>query len=257
MKSRNFLHPGQIAGITSLLFLPLSPGFSQEVQYSILPQPVVDRQFEELLDRSPFTRSLDLSDTLVLTGVAEVDGKAVATVLDTEDGRSFVISETPDWQGWRLMGIRRVDDLEVAVATVAVESGEVIRIRYNRERIKSTAQRLKYKSRARAQIAAARTRIRSGSGPAHGVPAERVAMLKKIDQAQLPRGYNPGAGRNSEESYKLHQDYVDQRMAAMSERQRGRVGQLWKEKQATDPGMPNRGASFVRIMNHVEENEPR
>ena len=59
-------------------------------------------------------------------------------------------------------------------------------------------------------------------------------MLRRIDEAELPKGYNPGAGKNAEESHKLHQSYVDQRMSGMSDRQRGRVGQLWKEKQAVE-----------------------
>ena len=224
-----------------------------------LPVLVTDQHFEALLLRSPFTRPLNLSDTLVLTGVAEVDGKPVATLLDTEDGRSLAISELPNERGWRVVEFRRADDLEAAVATIAVESGDVIHVRHDLERIRSTAQRLNYKARARAQIAAAQARERNhtGDGPAHGVPAERVAMLRKIGQTELPKGYNPGAGRNREESHKLHQDYVDQRMASMSDQQRGRVGQLWKEQQAVDPNMSNRGAFFVRIMEHVAENEPR
>ena len=82
-------------------------------------------------------------------------------------------------------------------------------------------------------------------------------MLERIDHNELPEGYNPGAGRNREQAHRLHQSYVDRRLAGMSERQRGRVGQLWKEKVAVDPMMKNRGASFVRIMEHVAENEPR
>ena len=224
-----------------------------------LPIVVTEQHFEALLLRSPFTRPLNLSDTLVLTGVAEVDGRPVATLLDTEDGRSLAISELPNERGWRVVELRRPDDLDLAVATISVEGGDVIHVRHDLERVKSTAQRLKYKAQARAQMAAAEARARhhSGAGPAHGVPADRVAMLKKIGQSELPKGYNPGAGRNREESHQLHQDYVDQRMAGMTDRQRGRVGQLWKEQQAVDPNMSNRGASFVRIMEHVAENEPR
>ena len=117
----------------------------------------------------------------------------------------------------------------------------------------------RFKAQARSQIAAARARAQShtGNGPAHGVSSERVAMLKKIEQTELPKAYNPGAGRNSEEAHRLHQSYVNRRMAGMSERQRAAVGQMWKEKQAVDPGMANRGASFVRIMEHVANHAQR
>ena len=82
-------------------------------------------------------------------------------------------------------------------------------------------------------------------------------MLKKVDQRELPKGYNPGAGRNREEAHHLHQSYVDRRLAGMSERQRGLVGQMWQQQQTVQPNMSNRGASFVRVMEHVAENEKR
>ncbi|NNE91356.1 MAG: hypothetical protein HKN23_06885 [Verrucomicrobiales bacterium] len=224
----------------------------------VLPTPPSLEHFQALFEKSPFTRTLNLSDTLVLTGVAQLDGKPVATLIDTEDGQSIAISETPNERGWKMVEFTGLNDLEVAVAAIAFESGEVVRIRYDRERIKSTAQRLKFKSQARAQQAAAKARAQSsGGGPAHGVPQERVAMLKKIDTRELPKGYNPGAGRNAEESHKLHQSYVDRRMGGMSPQQKGAVGQLWQQKVAVDPNMKNRGASFVRIMEHVAEHVPK
>lgn len=249
----------------SLGFLVLSGSLAgppighTEQQQPVLPAAPKAEHFQALRERSPFTRPLDLSDTLVLTGVAQVNGKPLATLLDTEDGLSMAISEAPNDRGWKMVKLQRIDDLEAAVATIAVGSGDVIHVRHDRERIQSTAQRFRFKAKARAQMAEARERERNhmGNGPSHGVPAERVAMLRKIDQNDLPQGYNPGAGRNSEESHRLHQSYVDNRMAGMSDRQRGRVGQMWKEKQAVDPRMSNRGASFVRIMEHVAENEPR
>lgn len=222
-----------------------------------LPQAVTDEHFHAFLDRSPFTRSLNLSDTLVLTGMAQMDGKPVATILDTEVGLSVAVSDSPNDRGWKMIELARADDLEFAVASISVESGEVFRVRYDKERIKNTNQRLGFAAHARAQRAAAEARAHSGGGGGHGVPQERVNALRQIDRNELPKGYNPGAGRNKEESHQLHQNYVDNRMAGMSERQRGMVGQMWKQKEAVEPGMPNRGAAFVKIMEHVAENESR
>jgi len=70
-----------------------------------------------------------------------------------------------------------------------------------------------------------------------------ATLLARIDGNDLPKAYNPAK----------HQDYVDRRMAELSEKQRGRIGQLWKEKVKVDPGMPNRGKSFVRIMEYVAD----
>ena len=69
-------------------------------------------------------------------------------------------------------------------------------------------------------------------------------MLARIDRNDLPEGYVPAK----------HQEYVDRRMTGLSQAQRARIGRLWKEKQRIDPGMPNRGKSFVRIMEYVTEN---
>ena len=223
-----------------------------------LPQPVTEQHFQALFEQSPFTRTLNLSDTLVLTGVAQVSGKQVATILDTEIGLSVAVSDLPNNRGWKMVELVRADDLESAVASISVESGEVLRVRYDKDRIKSTNQRLGFAKHARAQRAAAEARLRSGGGGGgHGVPQERVNALRQIDQTELPKGYNPGAGRNREESHRLHQNYVDKRLAGMSDRQKGLVGQMWKQKEAVDPGMSSRGASFVKIMEHVAENESR
>ncbi len=68
---------------------------------------------------------------------------------------------------------------------------------------------------------------------------------EKIEARPLPEGYHGSR----------HQEFVDGQIAKMTPEQRGRVGQLWKEKQQADPTMPNRGASFVRIMMFVAEGE--
>ncbi len=72
----------------------------------------------------------------------------------------------------------------------------------------------------------------------------QAKLLTRIDANDLPKGYSPAK----------HQEYVDRRMAGLREEQRARIGRLWKEKQRIDPDMPNRGASFVKIMEHVSEN---
>jgi len=68
-------------------------------------------------------------------------------------------------------------------------------------------------------------------------------LLAQIDKNDLPEDYQPAT----------HQDYVDRRIAKLSNQQMARLGKLWKEKQRLDPGMPNRGNSFVRILEYVAE----
>ena len=66
-------------------------------------------------------------------------------------------------------------------------------------------------------------------------------LFARIEKHDLPKAYNPAT----------HQEYVDRRMAGVSQAQRTRIGQLWKEKRRIDPDMPNHGQSFVRIMEYV------
>ena len=72
-------------------------------------------------------------------------------------------------------------------------------------------------------------------------PSKRNDLLSRIDKNPLPKGYQGSS----------HQQYVDRVMAGLKPEQRARVGQLWKEKRRLDPNMPNPGASFVKILNHV------
>ncbi len=70
-------------------------------------------------------------------------------------------------------------------------------------------------------------------------------LLGEIEITDLPAGYEG----------KTHQAYVDRRMAGLTPKQQGRIGQLWKERREADPDMKNKGQSFVRIMEYVAEHE--
>ena len=42
-------------------------------------------------------------------------------------------------------------------------------------------------------------------------------------------------------------------MKKFSQKQRQQLGTLWAEKMRTDPDMPNKGMSFVKILKYVRE----
>jgi hypothetical protein len=89
------------------------------------------------------------------------------------------------------------------------------------------------------------TKSRKNASAKRKPPKSPLAeLLARIDDNDLPEGYNPAK----------HQEYVDRRMIGLSEGRRARIGQLWKEKERIDPDMPNRGASFVKILGYVAEN---
>lgn len=106
----------------------------------VLPVSLPAEHFQALLERSPFTRSLNLSDTLVLTGFAELNGELFVTLIDTTDGRTMAVSEIPNLLGWKLVEFERPEDLEVARASVAIEGGETVRVYYDKERAQKASQ---------------------------------------------------------------------------------------------------------------------
>ena len=98
-----------------------------------LPTPVTDENFEEIRTRSPFLRSVGLSDSIVLTGVARIEENLYATLLDTETTESHVVSTQANSEGWQLVEIRGNEtDLESLTAKVQVAGGEVVSIRYEK-----------------------------------------------------------------------------------------------------------------------------
>jgi hypothetical protein len=96
--------------------------------------PVVDESvFEVLFTSSPFTRTVDPANSLILTGVASLEGEVVATLLDTGTMRSQVVSRTANAQGWQLIDVAgRAGESATWTAKVQVAGGEVIAVRYQK-----------------------------------------------------------------------------------------------------------------------------
>jgi hypothetical protein len=68
-----------------------------------LPQPLDSRFADDLLTHSPFTRSVNLEESLQLTGIAYVNGHPVATVLNKQTKERVIVSEELNAQGWQLL----------------------------------------------------------------------------------------------------------------------------------------------------------
>lgn len=102
-----------------------------------LPAGAAESEFREFLTNSPFTRSLNLSSTLVLTGIATIDGESIATIVDTASKESYVVSADSNSQGWRMVEIEGDrSDLETVTARISVSGGEVIAVRFDDVRLK-------------------------------------------------------------------------------------------------------------------------
>lgn len=98
---------------------------------SILPQPFDPSSLEGLIDNPPFTRTINPSDSLVLSGMAFIEGKPVATLFDSETKESIVVSDQPNAKGWTLNEALAYSDINRAQAKISI-GGEIVSIRYNK-----------------------------------------------------------------------------------------------------------------------------
>lgn len=101
-----------------------------------LPKPFDATVVTSLIQNSPFIRSVSLSDSLILTGLAYIDGKPVATIMNTETNESWSVSEEPNPKGWKLVEATATTDINRAQAKIAI-GGEVVVIRYNKDEMTS------------------------------------------------------------------------------------------------------------------------
>ena len=102
-----------------------------ESEANVLPKPVAADAFATVIANSPFVRSLGLSNSIILTGLARIDNEVVATLLDTDTMESQVVTEMANAQGWQLVGVGGDEaNLGTLSAKIQVDGGEVISIRY-------------------------------------------------------------------------------------------------------------------------------
>jgi hypothetical protein len=95
-----------------------------------LPQPFDEASLGPIIQNSPFTRIVSISDSLVLTGMAYVNGKPVVTIFDKNEKQSLVVSEEPNLKGWKLMEAMPSSNIARAQAKIAI-GGETFSIRHS------------------------------------------------------------------------------------------------------------------------------
>lgn len=96
-----------------------------------IPQPLKLEHLDALLANPPFTRSLGVSDSLILTGVVRFENDVFATLLDTKTLESHVVTTTANHHGWQLAGISGDPaEIEKCAARIQLPGGEVVSIRY-------------------------------------------------------------------------------------------------------------------------------
>ncbi len=94
-----------------------------------LPQTFDPNTLTAVVENSPFTRIVSISDSLVLTGMAYVDGKPVVTIFDKNAKQSIVVSDEPNLKGWKLVGATPSEKIDRAQAKISI-GGETFSIRH-------------------------------------------------------------------------------------------------------------------------------
>ncbi|GEP44185.1 hypothetical protein [Brevifollis gellanilyticus] len=98
-----------------------------------IPQAFNTEDFQALMSNSPFTRTLGVSDSVILTGIAHFDNETYATLLDTKTMESQVVSKTPNFHGWQLVGVGGDPaNMMTWSAKVQVPGGQTVSIRYQK-----------------------------------------------------------------------------------------------------------------------------
>jgi len=110
------------------LLLPTVATLSAEPDLD-LPQPFDPNSLAPVVSSSPFTRMVNMSDNLVLTGIAYIDGKPVATIFNMETKESHIVSSEPNFQGWILNEALPAPDITRSQARISI-GGEIVSVRY-------------------------------------------------------------------------------------------------------------------------------
>ncbi|MDZ4288368.1 MAG: hypothetical protein U0984_10440 [Prosthecobacter sp.] len=125
-----------LARISALLLLSAAclSANDEAVVDSDLPQPLDLGFAESLVAQSPFSRSVNLEESLQLTGIAYVNGRPVATVLNKATKERIVVSEEPNAQGWTLTEAIAGADLSNSEVSIMV-GPEIVTMHYNNSQI--------------------------------------------------------------------------------------------------------------------------
>lgn len=177
-------------------------GVAPEAVFSDVPTPVTEENFAALKASSPFRRPLDLSKSLVLSGIARIDGDLFATLLDRETRETHIVSRSTNPQGWQIVGVDGDQtDLETVTAQISVAGGEVFSVRFDETQLKPEPRRMPRMSEEQARRVADQAknykRGISGDGFRGPPPPEITEKLSKLSEDQRKRLiYEMGEMRN-------------------------------------------------------------
>lgn len=227
---------------------PTAEGFSEAGAFN-LPIPPTEDQFAALREHSPFQRTLDLSKSLIITGVARIDNDPVATLLDLETSKTSVVStDTVSPEGWQLVEVNgNLSDVETLTAKIKMAGGgEIFSIRYE----KAPAQ-TKGPNGVMVSNRIGNGTPGGGTGP-HGGPDPRVLTPDQLNDAR-------NAARNIKEGFKadgygdnqIVPPEVVSKISRLSVEQRESINVKMYEYRNRGLGMPERQQIYNRLLDEA------
>lgn len=117
-----------------LLAAGLTPPVQAADAESAVPAAVTAADFSHLLETPPFRRSLSLSESMVLSGVAVLPDGPMVTLWNRSTRESFVVGNEPNAQGWKLVELTRSTDLRSVTAIIST-GGQELTVRFDPERL--------------------------------------------------------------------------------------------------------------------------
>lgn len=214
-----------------------------------LPDRVTDDLFAALKQHSPFLRTLDLSKSLIITGVARIDDEPLATLLDLETRRTSVVSrKAVSPEGWQLVEVNgKLSDIETLTAKIKrAGGGEIFSIRYE-----------KAPPPAKGGAAApGSNRIGNGTpgggtGP-HGGPDPRVLTPDQLTDARnAARNIRGGFKADGYGDNQTIPPEVVSKLSRLSVEQRESINVKMYEYRNRGLGMPERQQIYNRMLDQA------
>lgn len=185
-----------------------------------LPQPFDTSAFVPMIKNPPFNRVVDYTDSLLLTGVAYLEGKPMATLLDKLTGKRYVVSDQPNAQGWRLADASVSNQLHGTEIQLQVGE-ETITIRYSESQLNPGRAGQPGAAASGAQADSGKSRIRTSS------------FLSQEDQDFYHNGMSKEAHDKFRDTMRSHED----KMSKMTDEQRASYTQkIFSKYKAQDTG---------------------
>ena len=216
-----------------------------EQRPAFLPPAVTKDNFSVLSKHSPFVRTLNVSRSLILTGIAQIEEETVATMLDLETRQTYTLSQGKvSQEGWQLVEVKGdPSDVETLTAKIKVGGAEIVSIRYEK-----SPPPTKKRSTAMVSYRVGNGTSGGGTGP-HGGPDPRVLTPDQLADAR--KGARNIKGGFQADGYADNQAIpteVVNKLSRLSSQQRERINVKMYEYRNRGLGMKERQQIYNKLL---------